>query len=137
MQILPLQDAIFHGAQQIPRDMMPQIDADRYDALFAWLAEQNVSVRFWYLAPEALSMRQDVDFTKVHALSNETLDKPILISNDLFVLDGNHRAAGHKLARSNIAAICIDLPFADAVELLLQFPDAYEYGDGATHPIKD
>jgi hypothetical protein len=109
----------------IPRDEMPQIDAITYPDLFSWLLQRKVRYSVQRLDPNALHFRQHTGSEIVANMSQEVADKPILVSADGYVLDGNHRATWHKLNGSQAMAIQIELPFVNALLALFVFPKSY------------
>lgn len=119
----------------VPRPVMPQVDEAAYPDLFRFATAQGVVVRFVRRDAKALQLHQRIDWAHVHALDPATLAKPILVSADGFVLDGNHRAAAHRLAGAPIECIELQLEFEAAVAFLFRFPGVYAYGDGAVHPL--
>ena len=82
-----------------------------------------------------LRAHQRVDWNKVTHMDAVTLAKPVLASQDKFVLDGNHRWNAHVLNNSNLDAYVIGLDFEKAIQLLFAFPKTYSYGDGNLHPV--
>jgi hypothetical protein len=119
----------------IPRPVMPQVDeADQAD-LIAFIRERGIEVTEETVPPEDLHFHQRVDMKKVHAMAQDVLDKPLLVSLDMYVLDGNHRAAGHKQVGTPANCIVIGAKFEDAMAVIYAFPKTYEYGDGNFHPV--
>jgi len=119
----------------IPRDEMPQIDEKDYVVFFGFLKERNVQMEIKTFHPKELHAHQRVNWSKVHAMDQTVMDKPILVSKDGYVLDGNHRWWAHVLQKTDLKAYQIDLEFEEAIKLLFDFPKTYAYGDGNFHPI--
>lgn len=119
----------------IPRPVMPQIDEVDLPDLILFIRERGVVVEEVEIDPNELLFHQRVDMNKVHKLDPKVLAKPLLTSIEPYVLDGNHRAAGHKLEGTKAPAYRIAAKFEDAMALLFAFPKTYEYGDGKVHPM--
>lgn len=106
----------------VPRPIMPQIDVADYPALMIFLFERNVLVKHVTCDPRTLRFHQRVSEKLVRRMSPEQEAKPILISSDLYVLDGNHREERHLEDGSECACIRLGLPFGEAIDILLAFP---------------
>jgi len=119
----------------IPRPEMPQVDEIYYPELFLFIEAQHVSLKLEKFDPHALHAHQRVNWDKVRTMDAETLAKPILTSEDGYVLDGNHRWTAHVLNKTEVNAYVIGLEFEKAIELLFSFPKTYAYGDGNFHPV--
>lgn len=119
----------------VPRPAMPQVDEAAFPALLRYCSAHGVVVRLARRDPFALHLHQRIDWAHVHALDAATLAKPVLVSADGYVLDGNHRTAGHRLAHAPIETVELELGFEAAVRFLFGFPGAYAYGDGRFHPV--
>lgn len=88
----------------VPRTAMPQIEKDDYDELLQYLKSHGVTPRVMKVDPSELRAIQR-DFKAagiIKALEKEKLKKAVLISDDMYVIDGNHRwlAAVNTRARS-------------------------------------
>ena len=120
----------------VPRDVMPQIDWQDLPALVDFLPSTGVEVtRLSGLDPRQLIAHQRVDRRKALAIPAEALTKPVLVSSDHYILDGNHRWLAHALRRLPIDAWQLALPFDPALDALFRFPKTYSYGDGNQHPV--
>ena len=120
-------------SKYIPRAMMPQIDAADSTALVEWLTWEGVDVVSVMREPDSLRFHQKVDWDRVHSMDPETYSKPIWISSDGYVLDGNHRAWAHKLNGEKVWCLVICQPFHKSIDLLFTFAGTYTYGDGKQH----
>lgn len=77
----------------IPRSSMPQIETEDYDELYKYLKNHGLSPKAMKVNPAELKALQR-DFKTagvVKALQKEKVKKPVIISNDNYVIDGNHR----------------------------------------------
>jgi hypothetical protein len=105
----------------VPRPLMPQVHHRDYPELLAYLHERMVEVSRVELPCIDLQFHQRVgSIANVH-----NPDKPVLISLDRYVLDGNHREEWHREHHEPVSCIMIHLPFGDAIEVLLAFPKTY------------
>lgn len=120
----------------IARGVMPQIDAADLLALRDFLEDAGVTVEDVVLEPRAIRGRQKVDRAKVRGIPDAALDKPLLVSREPLILDGNHRwlAAVYR-KRASVDAWRLVLPFNEALQAIFKFPRTYYYADGAAHPI--
>jgi len=121
----------------VPRQVMPQIDEADLLAFVEFATFNGVEVEDREVDITELKFHQRVDMVKVHNLTEDELAKPLLVSEDLFVLDGNHRAVGHKLNGTPARCLVIKAVFEQAIGLLFSFPGTYSYGDGQFHPIRN
>lgn len=119
----------------VPRAVMPQIDEVDLPEFIDFLKAKEVGVEWRVFDPRDLRAHQKVDMRKVFAMSPEVLAKPLLVSADRFVLDGNHRWTGHMHRGSKCNAWEIGLHFEPAIATMFEFPKTYSYGDGNYHPI--
>lgn len=116
----------------VPRPIMPQVDEKDYPTLVSWLLhDKGVDVTVNEACdPAALRAHQRVDRFHAERLPPGVLDKPILVSGDSYVLDGNHRWWAHVHFGINpIPAIRILRPFEEAIGLLFEFPGTYALAD--------
>lgn len=122
----------------VPRPDMPQVDEAHFPELFLFAEKEGVLIeKVLVTPPEKLKPHQHIDVLKSKHMetSSEVMEKPIFISLDDYILDGNHRWLAHVLAKIGIYAHRFHLPFEQAIAFLFKFPHTYSYGDGAKHPI--
>lgn len=119
----------------IPRAVMPQIDEKDYPDFFEFVKSKNVLFVPKTFFPKELRAHQRVSMDKAKHMDAGNLAKPILVSRDHFVLDGNHRWTAHVLNGTQVPAFELELEFEASIELMFAFPKTYSYGDGRTHPI--
>lgn len=112
----------------VPRPRMPQIDEEYYPELLTFLGGK---VSHHVHQPSSLRPHQRIDPIKASLMTEAVRRKPILISEDKYVLDGNHRWLAHSMENTPINCLCIEHSFEVAIELLFQFPKTYTL---ATHP---
>lgn len=119
----------------IPRAKMPQIDLENLPELFAYLQQHRVPVNFAYTPTGVLYPKQCLKQTvPIHDM--QVLEKPLLVSNDFAILDGNRRWATYRASGVSIVpCYVIGCAFHHALPILRKFPKTYAYGDGQFHPI--
>jgi hypothetical protein len=113
----------------IPREKMPQIASDHVGEYIGWLEANNVEVDWdQQVASSLRSVQKDINLAKVAALSNtipeEMLGKPLIVSNDHYILDGHHRwlAIMNRDPHYPINTYVVDLPIAQLLNLSKRFP---------------
>lgn len=113
----------------VPRDQMPQVDEKDIPRLLVYLGVLGVKLSAGHIPVSRLVPHQDVDWVKARALANvakDVLTKPVLITSDECIIDGNHRVAAHTVAGIEfIGYIQIGVTFEEAIPLLNSFPYAY------------
>lgn len=119
----------------IPRGVMPQVDEKDLNELFDFLETNGIKVVDGIMLPSFIRPHQRIDHDKARHMDEATLKKPALISEDRFIIDGNHRWWEHKELGSPLATFSIMLPFEKAVAAVFLFPKTYYYADGKAHPI--
>lgn len=110
----------------IPRTAMPQVEEIYYPDLFVWLGDQGVTFAAGHCDPAICKVHQIIDFKKALAMHADVLLKPVLLSRDTCVLDGDHRWYRHKHDNTPMPYIQIDLEFAEAIKRLKLYPKVYE-----------
>jgi len=119
----------------IPRPEMPQVDEKDYPALFEFVKSQSIPLLTERFQPNQLRAHQRVSWDKVVSMDEVTFRKPVLVSQDRFVLDGNHRWTAHVHRNVPLSAYVLGLEFEAAIGLLFKFPKTYSYGDGKQHAV--
>lgn len=112
----------------VPRDQMPQIDEKDIPRLLVFLGALGVKILAGEEPVLNVKQHQDINWEKARALADRPKDmrKPILVCEDMSVIDGNHRVAAHLLAdEPTIGYIQLALSFEHAIPLLNAFPDSY------------
>ena len=118
----------------IPRQNMPQVDEKDLPRLVADSFSLH-GCTFEVVAPTELHAHQRVSHARALSMPQQVMAKPIVISRDNYVLDGNHRWFAHKEHKLPLLAIRIDLPFDEALDWLLDLP--YSYKLTHTTPIRN
>lgn len=113
-------------AQWIPRDHMPQVDEADLPQLVALAYVAGLSPCFDVVSPNALRAHQRADHKRAATIPPMLLRKPLLVSVDGYVLDGNHRRMGNMMHKQPCNVIRIGLPFDKAIAWLFTLPFTYK-----------
>jgi hypothetical protein len=108
----------------VPRPIMPQVHQHDYPELIGFLFECGVETSWASIDPMKLSFHQRVSEGRVHQVDES---KPLIVSLDRYVLDGNHREEAHREDGTPCQCLVVHLPFGDAIEALLAFPKTETY----------
>lgn len=115
------------------RKDMPQIEGKDVPEFVAWLEEKGISAKPGTIRVGDLQATQkEINAEKVRQMQGDAdLGKyPILISKDLYVLDGHHRWAA-LLAddpESEIKVVKLGLPIKALLEVAHEFPKSFTEG---------
>lgn len=124
----------------VRRADMPQIEEQWLGDLLVWLGERGLYIKAGRVIPSLLFYHQDVMVIKARhilKLQRGLLAKPVIISADMALLDGNHRAFAHHIEGTLVPYIQFGASFDKLLPVLLGYPHAYRYGDAGDHPVKD
>lgn len=106
----------------VARSEMPQIRSADLPAFVDYAESRGVGVSRKSVLAKYLRFKQPVDAAHARAMPAEVLAKPVLVSSDLIVLDGNHRAAANAVLDNRQDVYIVHLPFCDAVDFVFDFP---------------
>lgn len=107
------------NGKDIARRSLPQIVG--FDAFLKDLAKADCDVETKSLDPEDLSPSQKhFNESKVRTMieNGTCADKPIIVSNDMFVVDGHHRWLAAAETDSMVKARVIDMKFDELVDFV-------------------
>jgi hypothetical protein len=112
------------------REEMPQIRTPDFEDFLEFVKSEGVSITERTIPTEDISPTQsEFRQERVDAISLEKLDDPILVSDDLYVLDGTHRwIKARQTEKEQMSCLVIGLELDDALDLMRQFPAA-EYAE--------
>lgn len=110
----------------IDRNKMPQVDDKLYPDLFVFLGEQGMTFSAGIINPTLLKLHQEVDIQKAMNIPDHILGKPLLIAQNEFVLDGDHRAYRHFVNKTKAPFIRIEAEFYAAYNAIMKFPGTFE-----------
>lgn len=109
----------------VPRPLMPQIDEQDYDDFLAFAHAKPVTIAHGSAEPNTLRAHQRIDRIRAERMPPEVRAKPVFVSDDNYILDGNHRWMMHVLLEEPINFIRIGLLFEQAIALMFEFPKTY------------
>ena len=111
----------------IPRPAMPQIEEEDYPEFIEWAAQRGIDIVVRYLPPTKLRMHQVPDKLNYDKfVATGVQNKPVFVSRDLYILDGNHRWMYHvHEGHSHVPCFEIKLTFEDAIGLMFAFEKTY------------
>lgn len=117
----------------VPRERMPQVDEKDTVRMIVDAAHIALPVGGFHplptlevLPPCEIRAHQRVDHRRAAAMNPAIRAKPIIISRDNYVVDGNHRWWAHVKAGSEaIPVIRLALDFDEAIRWLLGRPYVY------------
>lgn len=122
----------------VPRDRMPQVD-EQYTIPMIIDAAKALPIALPTLEvvePHTLRAHQRIDHGRAKAMSDDVRAKPIVVSDDNYVVDGNHRWWSHVHQNSTaIAIIRLAHDFDEAIDWLKTLPYIYEITPGT--PIRN
>lgn len=106
----------------VPRAEMPQVDD--VPALLEWLAGRGVG--WFHQRSDAAEFRRHqhvvIDRARAAGIPDDKLRSPILVANDGWILDGNHRHALLQARGLQVEAYVVGLSFGEALTLLARCP---------------
>jgi len=114
------------GTLSIPREQMPQVDAEHRGALVNFLAARGVAADQETVAADSLKPTQrEFEPGKVKAMAEAAGGKRrILVSSDDHILDGHHQWLAKREAGQPVDIIRLDAPVQDLLRLAHQFPSS-------------
>lgn len=125
----PLNGLQYHGGQflpfYVPRPIMPQIDEADYADFIGFCRARGCNVMRETVDPGEVRAHQRIDRIHADRMPPEVRAKPIFLSADSYVLDGNHRWLLHALEGSPISAFRLMRKFEPAIALMFEFPRTY------------
>lgn len=109
----------------VPRPLMPQVDEVYYPRIIADAAT-TPGVTFDTVPVADLRAHQRIDHRKAEKMDPRVRIKPIIVSNDGYIVDGNHRWWANVYAGSTwINVIRLALDFDAAIAWALERPYVY------------
>lgn len=111
----------------IPRELMPQIDMADMEGLVVFLRAHGLvieAVRTMGLS--VVTMKQCLKDTHAATLTPELRQKPLIVSEDYKLVDGNGRYLAYKEEKTQYApAIWVPTSFINTVLLMREYPKTY------------
>lgn len=110
----------------IPRAKMPQIDEQDLPHLIATAFDKKLTPQLEVVDPNVLHAHQRVNHDRAFSMPIQFALKPVLISQDNFILDGNHRWWKHIHSGDKaMNVIRLGLKFDEAITWLFTLPFTY------------
>jgi len=117
------------GKFGLSRRDMPQIKSTYVPDYLAFLKDQGIRVRHLAVAVSKLTNTQkELDPQKIQDLATglrpDALAKPVIVSKDMFILDGHHRlnALLNIDPSYKVKVYQVDLPIADLIDVTKTYP---------------
>ncbi len=99
----------------IKRKDMPQIKSKDTNDFLVWLKSESIPYSRGIINPSKLrAVQSEFDFNKIGTMMSEKDfgSKPIIISSDDYVVDGNHRWISSIFAHRDVKFIKVGMPIA-------------------------
>jgi len=104
----------------ISREDMPQIPRAKFNDFLRYLSSYGVQYTFRKLPADSLKPSQVfIDSDKI-GIERSKVNKPIVVSNDYFILDGHHGWASN-YGLNVVDCMIIDLPISDLIQMAIEF----------------
>lgn len=110
---------------------MPQVEGQFYEEFRIFAGDLVTDVPC--VDPHSVIPHQRVMVDHAINLSEELAQKPIIISQDNYILDGHHRWYWHVIKPENLNTMMVHMDFEEAVDFLFTFPRTYCYRDDQGH----
>ena len=113
------------GTLNIPREQMPQVDAEHRGALVQFLGARGITHESAEVPADSLKPTQ-AEFSpkKVEHFAGNPSGRSILVSQDGYVLDGHHQWMAKRAAGEPVKVIRLNAPIQDLLRLTHQFPSS-------------
>lgn len=114
----------------IHRSKMPQIQGQHFKDFSKWLDKEGISYKIDKVDAKKLHASQEmIHYDKVDTIIKMGLKdgRPVLVSSDMFVLDGHHRVFAHRILKKPINSMVIDMPIKALLEKLKKYDKTTYY----------
>jgi hypothetical protein len=123
------------------RDMLPQIPSDLMNTFINDLSIRGINHSKRSIKANALKATQsNHDHSKIKKLMGKGLDnsKPIIVSNDNFILDGHHRwlAVYNQNDKKPLNCVTVDLPIMELIAKAKEFMNSMKKPVDVVETIK-
>lgn len=116
------------------RKFMPQLDITNYGEFLSFCETRGVKYQRLMLPPHSMKSIQCIGPWYSAPITEAILSKPVILSAEHIVMDGNTRWHMHVRANSlAIPSYRLALDFVSALHFMLEFPKAYTYAQDPTH----
>jgi hypothetical protein len=114
----------------INRDVLPQIDKDQLENYLEYLESYGIPFEIEFQPVATLNSAQshiDTDKVKEIMKNEDSLDTPIIVSKDDYILDGHHRAlAAFNLDKeSEVPVVKVELALDELINISNEFKGSY------------
>jgi hypothetical protein len=113
----------------VKREDMPQVHADHYPELFKYLGDHGAKMKTGAVPATSLrAVQSEFSDEGVEKMMNNmggpgtTRKKPLIVSNDNYIIDGHHRWLASYNLEETIPIIKFSLPVAELLDLVRKFP---------------
>lgn len=114
----------------VPRDKMPQVDEWLYPRLVQD-AYKTIGIEFITANPRDLIAHQRIDHRKAESMGLRLRTKPIIVSADDYIIDGNHRWWANVYGSASwINALRLNGSFEEALSWVGSLPYVYHITPG-------
>lgn len=116
----------------IPRELMPQVNMVDLAGLEAFFLAHGLHVELLEeVSLGVIGMKQCRGDTHAATLTEELMKKPLIISQDYKLVDGNGRfLAYEERGIRNVPALWVPTSFQNTVLLMMQYPKTYTLFEG-------
>ena len=121
--------------QGVPRSKMPQIATEDYPEFLDYLKEKGGDISKKTMSAKDLKpiQKEFSDKGVIKAIEKGKIEKPVISSNDGYIIDGHHRwLAGYNLGK-DVIVYEVNMPVSELMKVVKEFPkttykDMYERG---------
>jgi hypothetical protein len=110
----------------VSRADMPQINERDIPALLAYLGTLSVTFSAGVIDPLKVRAHQAIDVDKAMAIPPKILTKPVLMSQEPVIIDGDHRWYRHCVDKTQMPYIQIEAEWHVCLKYIFAFPQTYE-----------
>jgi len=111
----------------ITRNKMPQVKKDDYPEFVEYLRDNGAKFAKEVVNPKSLKPIQSEfsDSGVIKALELEKIEKPIIASQDNYIIDGHHRWLAALNTGQQVSIFRVNIPGDTLLQLTLDFPKTY------------
>lgn len=121
---------------KIARHDLPQVKASDQKEFLDWLGAQGIGVDKKPVDPASLlPVQSQVNKPKIDKMIQDDkngvfdiADKPVLVSNDGYLIDGHHRAIAAAANGKQMTGLQVDMTAKDLIKKLEEFPKTFKEG---------
>jgi hypothetical protein len=119
-----------NNSLNISRDVLPQIDKDQLENYLEYLESNNILFEIQFQSVATLNSAQshiDTDKVKEIMKNEDSMNTPIIVSKDDYILDGHHRAlAAFNLDKeSEVPVVKVELALDELINISNEFKGSY------------